>query len=325
MNHISHQSALIIIQRSRCPPQTITIMRLIYVAALFGMISHTHAFAPSSRWPIFTHQHTGADEDSTSRHHHHHHHHRHSRALAPPTFGRRPALGRRRRQHYATLQPVSADMEGIPIPFIDRKTNTFIDCYADCFCVLNGITYTIGVPCDTAVSLCRMGAGGQLVPLTEESEIDKVFSIAASAIQDEFDEELVLQRTPQTLTLVGELEDDEDEDDEAEDDEDEDDEDLQHADGGDEDGEDGDESVELLLSFEHEETEYALVRMLDPVLLVGVLEEGAEPQLDKRYLLSADESEEVMPILEDLFDEYNKSQADEDDDEEIDDITEVMD
>jgi Protein of unknown function (DUF3727) len=240
-----------------------------------------------------------------------------------PTFGRRPAGSR----HYATtaLHPVSADMEGVPIPFIDRTTNTFIDCYADCWCQLNGITYTVGVPCDTAVSICRMGPVGQLISL-EEAEIDDVFSVAAAALQDEFDEELVLQRTPQTLTLAGELvDDDDDEDDEDDEDEDEVQDDLEHKDSTEDDedvgieDEEGDESVELLMSFDHRGVEYVLVRMLDPVLLVGVLNDGEGPEIKKRYLLTAEESEKVMPMLEDMFLEYNELQSKNDDDDDDDD------
>lgn len=103
----------------------------------------------------------------------------------------------------------------------------------------------------------------------------------------EFGEELVLQRTPQTLTLVGELEEDDDEDD-LEDDEDEDDDDDDEA----------DEEVEVLLKFEHRDKEYNLVRFLDPILLVG----RQDPDNAERcLLLTAEESDKVMPRLEGLF------------------------
>lgn len=104
----------------------------------------------------------------------------------------------------------------------------------------------------------------------------------------EFGEELVLQRTPQTLTLVGELEEDDEEDFEEDDD-------LQV---GEDDDEDVDEEVEVLLSFEHRDREYNLVRLLDPILLVG----KQDPENPGRYLLlSSEESDRVMPLLEDLF------------------------
>ena len=104
-------------------------------------------------------------------------------------------------------------------------------------------------------------------------------------MDEEFGEELSLERTPQTLTLVGELESGEDDEEEEEDDED----DLI---------DDDEEDVEILLSFEHEDIEYCLVRLLDPVLLVGktISEE------DQRVrLLTPDESDNVMPALEEMF------------------------
>ncbi len=102
-------------------------------------------------------------------------------------------------------------------------------------------------------------------------------------MEDEFGEELTLERTPQTLTLVGELEEGgEDEEDDEED----------------EFIEDDEEDVEILLSFEHEDTEYCLVRLLDPVLLVG---KSMSEDDQKVQLLTTQESDKVMPILEEMF------------------------
>jgi hypothetical protein len=167
---------------------------------------------------------------------------------------------------------------------------------------------------------------GELVPLElDDPELDDVFPVAEAIVADgafaaahhqvpdptpprrssqpvsvpassplflscaEFGEELVLQRTPQTLTLVGELEeDDEEEFEEGEDDDSEED-------------EDEDEEVEVLLKFEHRDKEYQLVRFLDPILLVG----KRDPENpERRLLLGADESDRVMPLLEGLFLDY---------------------
>ena len=131
----------------------------------------------------------------------------------------------------------------------------------------------------------------------------------------EFGEELVLQRTPQTLTLVGELEDDEED---FEEDFVEDDEDLS-LDDNDDDDDDDEEEVEVLLSFECNNVEYHLVRLLDPILLVGKSTPPRSNDNDnnnlpedptKRYLLTAEESANVMPLLEDLFLEYHGNDID---------------
>lgn len=190
----------------------------------------------------------------------------------------------------------AADAE--PIPFLDQPNNSFIECYADAIATFDDGTtkteYTIGVPCDYCVALCYSDDDGQLVPIELEDELmDDVYSIAENIVSEEFEDELALQRTPQTLTLVGELEedDDDDEDDEdAEDDEDEFD----------------DEEVELLLSFEHRDREFSLVRLMDPVLIVG----KTDPERpDVRVLLSPEESEWIMPILESAFLKYSEEEG----------------
>jgi hypothetical protein len=184
------------------------------------------------------------------------------------------------------------DDDDTPIAFLDPDTNTFIECYADSKAIVNGIEYTIGSPCDYSVALCYFDKGDQLVPIElDEDLMDEVFPVAASIVEEEFGEELSLERTPQTLTLVGELEEGEEEDDESDEDE-----------NGDDDMDDDEEEVEILLTFEHNRREYNLVRLLDPVLLVG---KGMKDE-NKCILLTPDESDEVMPILEEMFLRYQE-------------------
>ena len=61
------------------------------------------------------------------------------------------------------------------------------------------------------------------------------------------------------------------------------------------------EEVEILVSFEEDGQEYHLVRLLDPVLLVG--KGGNE---NTRILLTPEESDIVMPKLEDMFMSYQE-------------------
>eukprot|EP00559_Dactyliosolen_fragilissimus_P003647 CAMPEP_0184866188 /NCGR_PEP_ID=MMETSP0580-20130426/21246_1 /TAXON_ID=1118495 /ORGANISM="Dactyliosolen fragilissimus" /LENGTH=298 /DNA_ID=CAMNT_0027365723 /DNA_START=140 /DNA_END=1036 /DNA_ORIENTATION=+ len=175
------------------------------------------------------------------------------------------------------------DDDDTPIPFLDVDGRSFIECYADSVAHLNGVEYTIGSPCDHSVALCYFDTEDQLLPIELDDDLmDEIFPIAESIVEDEFGEELTLQRTPQTLTLVGELEDGEDDEDDDDDD----------------DVDDDEEDVEILLTFEHERMEYNLVRLLDPVLLVGK-PDANNPS--KRTLLTPEESDEVMPILEEMF------------------------
>lgn len=193
--------------------------------------------------------------------------------------------GENRRPKFAPLfafEKMAEDDDQV-IAFMDVSGEKGIDCYIDSYATVDGVEYAIGSPCDYAVALCYFEGDEQLVPLElDDPLMDDVFPIAEEIIEEEFGEELVLLRTPQTLTLVGELEenelDDDDEDDVGDD--------LNET----------EEEVEILISFEENGQEYHLVRLLDPVLLVG--KAGNE---NTRILLTPEESDIVMPQLEEMF------------------------
>jgi len=161
-----------------------------------------------------------------------------------------------------------------------------IDCYIDSYATVEGVEYAIGSPCDYAVALCYFEGDEQLVPIElEDPLMEDIFPIAEGIIEEEFGEELVLLRTPQTLTLVGELEES----------------DLEEDDNLAGDINETEEEVEILVSFEEDGQEYHLVRLLDPVLLVG--KSGNE---NTRILLTPEESDNVMPKLENMFLTYQE-------------------
>lgn len=212
-------------------------------------------------------------------------------AFTSPIAFRSTKIQSTSRLYQNTIHKVPED-DDTSIPFLDPKNNAFIECYADSIAIVDGIEYTIGNPCDTSVSLCYFDKGDNLIPIDlDDPMMDEIFPLAAGIVEDEFGEELVLERTPQTLTLVGELEEEEDEDEEDEDEEDD-------------DVSDEEEEVEILLSFEEGDTEYVLVRLLDPVLLVGKASEDENEQ--KCVLLSEDEADKIMPALEKMFLEYQE-------------------
>merc|ERR1712071_408436 len=181
-----------------------------------------------------------------------------------------------------------------PTPFVDPESGSFIDCYVDSIATIEGIEYSIGSPCDYAVALCYFDDRGELNPVELDAAFDKeglmddVFPVAERIVEEEFGEELALVRTPQTLTLVGELELDGEDQDDYQLDEDE--------------MEDGEEEVEILITFEHNGKEYNLVRLLDPVLLVGKKDGNSL----SRTLLSKEESDKIMPYLEEMILDYQE-------------------
>jgi hypothetical protein len=198
------------------------------------------------------------------------------------------------------LERISADLEGVPIPFVDTIGNSFIECYADSVAHVGGVTYTIGVPCDYSVAICYFDENQALVPVELDDDLmDDVFPIAEGIVAEEFGEELALQRTPQTLTLVGELEEEDEEGDDMDFEEDD--------DISTDDEDDDEEEVEVLLSFDHRGKDFNLVRLLDPILLVGKVDPSMP---DNRVLLTATESDEIMPILEKLLLEFHNDPDD---------------
>lgn len=190
----------------------------------------------------------------------------------------------------ASLDKLDDSESEVPTPFVDPETGSFIECFIDSVATVKGLKYSIGVPCDYSVALCYFDKDGELNPVDLEDHdlMSDVFPVAESIVEEEFGEELALMRTPQTLTLVGELELGED-DDEYEFDTDE----MQ----------DEEEEVEILLSFDHDGKEFNLVRLLDPVLLVARADEG---NLQTRILLSPRESDEVMPYIEEMILDYQE-------------------
>ena len=59
-------------------------------------------------------------------------------------------------------------------------TASFIECYADSIAIVNGVEYTIGSPCDNAVSLCYFDDDQQLIPIEMDGDLmDEIFALAA--------------------------------------------------------------------------------------------------------------------------------------------------
>jgi hypothetical protein len=239
---------------------------LLLIFLTTSVCKHTQAFSPAIKGTL------------QGRHRPEFYHRRHASPLAP-CFASHTDDG-------PLMKRVSEEDEGVPIPFLDQDGSSFIECYPDAIATIGGVEYTIGVPCDYCVALCYM-ENDNLVPVELNDKLmDDIFPIAENIVNEEFGEDLALQRTPQTLTLVGELEDEEDDDDDDEDD----------------DEDDAAEEVEVLLSFDHRDKEFNLVRYLDPVLLVG---KASPERPDIRVLLSPEESEKLMPILETAFMKYS--------------------
>lgn len=100
------------------------------------------------------------------------------------------------------LKRVPPDMEGVPIPYIDVKGNSFIECYADSVAYVNGEEYTIGVPCDYSVALCYFDDDGQLIPVELDDDLmDDIFPLAEMIVAEGMSNQ-VLRGGVQTKVLT---------------------------------------------------------------------------------------------------------------------------
>jgi hypothetical protein len=135
--------------------------------------------------------------------------------------------------------------------------------------------YVLLVPIDSPVEIYAWQENGddeEALLVEEEAEIDRLFAIAKAVLEEQ---NLTLKRTAVTLTVEGDLPDEEPEDEEF-------------LDGN---GEE-EEELQLLASFYCEEQEYGIYAPLDPMLILAQLDANNQPQL-----LSPEELEKLEPML----------------------------
>lgn len=170
------------------------------------------------------------------------------------------------------IPPVDGEYE--PVQFTDGTG--VVDCFVDAVATINDVQYTVGHVCDNAADIVYLDEDGDLVPIEVDDQLmEEIFPVAVKALKEEFPE-FELLRTPATLTLAGDLGEEEEEVEE-----------------------DGDEaSAELLVSFQHTDKEYMVVRPLDLMLLVAIAEPNSA---DQRVLISNEVAEEIMPTLMEML------------------------
>lgn len=106
------------------------------------------------------------------------------------------------------------EWKDIPVRFMDNESvgkNKYIDCNLAFMMEMNGIEYSIAIPCETQVGIVCEGSvnGGDddyyyyLDP--DEEENIEVMEIAAAQFAKEYGDELKIKKTPRTLTVEGDL------------------------------------------------------------------------------------------------------------------------
>lgn len=149
---------------------------------------------------------------------------------------------------------------------------------------LEGQEYALLLPIDSPVEIFTWNeddADEAAIPVEDETEIDKIFDTARVVLQEQ---NLTLQRTAVTLTVIGELPDFPDEDAEPD---------------ADPEQESDFEELMWLTSFYHEEQEYAIYTPLDPFFILARMNDDGQPEL-----LSEEEFERLEPMLPMLEDQF---------------------
>ena len=182
------------------------------------------------------------------------------------------------------------DVIDAPTVTIKDEAGRSLTCYIEQSVEVEGQEYVLLLPVDSPVEIFvwQQGEEGEedeeAVPVEEEAEIDKLFSIASTVLAEQ---NLILKRTAVALTVEGDLPELEEE--ELEDEM--------------ENGEDHEE-LQLLTSFYYEEQEYAIYAPLDPFFILARMNDQSEP-----ILLTPEEFEKLepmLPMIEDqLFDELD--------------------
>lgn len=149
---------------------------------------------------------------------------------------------------------------------------------------VEGQDYVLLLPVDSPVEIFTWDGDDSdeaAILVEDETEIDKIFDTARVVLQEQ---NLSLQRTAVTLTVVGELPEFPDED-LVPDTESEDESDF--------------EELLWLTSFYHEEQEYAIYTPLDPFFILARMSDDGKPEL-----LSPEEYQKLEPLLPMLEDQF---------------------
>ncbi|USR89406.1 DUF3727 domain-containing protein [Phormidium yuhuli AB48] len=159
-----------------------------------------------------------------------------------------------------------------------------LPCYVEHQFEMNGVEYAVLLPVNIPVDLVTWSADDdsedEEADLATEEEIDQVFETAKAVLAEQ---DLLLQRTALTLTVVGEIP----ELDEA----------IEALNRTESD--DDEEELLCLANFYEGEQEYGLYVPIDPMLVLARINADAKPELLTDAEL--DELEPLLPSIESLI------------------------
>lgn len=179
--------------------------------------------------------------------------------------------------------PQSEDFDDAELVTLTNEMGRELPCYIERELELDSKTYLLLLPVNAPIEIFAWDEEEdvtELVAIEEEAEIDLLFADAHAVLSEQ---NLTLKRTAFTLSAVGELPpldptevvtielDEEDEQLEP-------------------------EEFQILARFYNQEQEYAICTPVDPLLFFGKTDPNG-----KVSLLSAQEAEQLQPLLEDML------------------------
>lgn len=177
----------------------------------------------------------------------------------------------------------NGNSDEVPVTLIDEGGRS-LTCSIEYSIELEGQEYALLLPVDSPVEIFTWQGDETdeaAIPVEDEAEIDLIFETAKVVLQEH---NLTLLRTAVTLTVAGELPEFSEED--------------TPLDSESEDESDFEELM-WLVSFYHEEQEYAVYTPLDPFFILARMKEDGKPEL-----LSTEEFERLEPLLPMLEDQF---------------------
>jgi hypothetical protein len=175
----------------------------------------------------------------------------------------------------------------VPTMLVSDSAGRQLLCFLEQLIPVEGVDYGLLTPVDTPVCLVRIGDDDDEDEVIEElDDAEDILRVADVVLQEH---DLTLVRSAATLTVSGELE--ENDPDDLEDD-------LEDELDGEEDDEDGETDLyEMLIQFRAGDQEYGLYIPLDPFFVVARLQGGAG------VLVEGEEFERIQPRIEQELDD----------------------
>ena len=193
------------------------------------------------------------------------------------------------------IEEMDFEDEALPTVVVTDESGRSLSCYVEHSLQLKDKSYVVLFPVDTPVYLFAWSDDEEEEPeiIEEEEDIEVLYPIAKAVLEEQ---NMVLHWTAFTLTVSGDIPEEEDE---------------EYGYEPDDVNGTSHEAFQFLAEFYHEDQEYAVCMPLEPVLILARMENG------KAYVLEEEELIQIQPILEEYLDSQAHRAIEEDEEEDF--------